>query len=66
MRGDDAGKGANQLIASSGNSAPTPGLRTNQGFTPEIRQAMGELRKTPVPTEYSGPVQSYFEKLAAE
>jgi len=27
---------------------------------------MGELRKTPVPAEYSGEVQTYFEKLAAE
>ena len=64
--GDDTGEETNQLIASSSDPGPTPDLDMNRGFSPEVRQAMGELRKTPVPTEYSGPVQSYFEQLAAE
>ena len=64
--GDDAGAETNQLIAGSGNLAPTPDGDANRGFSPEVRQAMGELRKTPVPAEYSGEVQTYFEKLAAE
>ena len=33
---------------------------------PAVRQAMAELRKTPVPSEYSGTVQAYFEQLAKQ
>jgi hypothetical protein len=37
-----------------------------KGFSPKNRKAMAELRKTPVPPEFSGAVQAYFEQLAAE
>ena len=37
-----------------------------KGFSAAVRQAMAELRQTPVPPEYSGTVRSYFEHLAAE
>ncbi len=35
-----------------------------KGFSPAERQAMSDLRQTPVPPEYSGTVRSYFEQLA--
>ena len=37
-----------------------------KGFSAADRQAMSDLRQTPVPPEYSGTVRSYFEQLAAE
>ena len=54
------------------NGEPPPGNATaysgepQKGFSPPIRQAMSDLRQTPVPPEYSGTVRSYFEQLAAE
>jgi trimeric autotransporter adhesin len=43
----------------------SPGIAPQRGFPPAVRQAMSELRKTPVPSEFSGTVQGYFEKIAA-
>jgi hypothetical protein len=54
------------------NGEPPPGEATGhsekpqQGFSAAVRQAMAELRQTPVPPEYSGSVRAYFEQLASE
>jgi len=63
---DAAGGQSNHLIDGAESPSQVANLNEKPGFSPEIRQAMGELRKTPVPPEYSGQVQAYFEKLATE
>ncbi|MEI6339242.1 MAG: hypothetical protein WCQ57_11760, partial [Verrucomicrobiota bacterium] len=60
----DSTSGVNFGQGSSESTGPAGAPQ--QGFPPAMRQAMTELRKTPVPSEFSGSVQAYFESLAAE
>lgn len=59
-------------VVGKANGEPPAGSGTGysgelqKGFSPAERQAMSDLRQTPVPPEYSGTVRSYFEELAAE